>query len=337
MTSTSRTTPEVLRCTTTADFLAALPQLVGFTAPHSLLVVLFSGSRSTASIRVDLPDSEGARDITTYLDAVVDILRSNFPPETLGSPALVISSETGFTEAGNIPWRSLARALRRRLTREGMSPRELCCIAPDGWVSYLDSSAPRSGRPLQEISASQVATAEPPPTLESIGEYGTPIPEICASVTQELEHTPPMGSPTERANAAREFAAAIHSSDSESLPSPRVFAGLIRVAQYPDCWEVILTHFMEREAVYERAGDAPESRAELRRCAELIATIAAHAPEELKPNVFALCAVVWSYVGLHSVAQRQLDYATQLNPECFGVRIAAPFVASPYFLPNSAA
>ncbi|MFC5337866.1 DUF4192 family protein [Leucobacter denitrificans] len=334
MTSTSRTTPEVLRCTNTADFLAALPRLVGFTAPHSLFVVLFSGRRSSASIRLDLPDSEDAQEISTYLDAVVEVLRRNFPPETLESPALVISSEMSFAEARNIPWRTLARGLRRRLTREGMPPREVCGIAPDGWVSYLDPSAPRTGRPLNEIAASQVASDKPQPTLASIGQYGSPLPEMCASVEQELLQAPPTTSHKERAQVAKEFAAAVHSHAAAEIPSARIMAGFIRVSQFPDCWDVILTHFLDQEA--ERASELPESRMQQRKCAELIATIAAHAPEDLKPNVFALCAVVWSYVGLHSVAQRQLDLAAQLDPECFGVRIATPFVESPYFLPNEA-
>src|SRR5690606_7463560 len=55
MTPSLTATPEIIKCRTTADFLAALPLLVGFTATNSIFIVLFSGKAAGRTIRLDLP------------------------------------------------------------------------------------------------------------------------------------------------------------------------------------------------------------------------------------------------------------------------------------------
>ncbi|NLA64661.1 MAG: DUF4192 family protein [Leucobacter sp.] len=48
--------PAVLRCTSTADFLAVLPFVTGFTDEQSLFIVLFRGKRSEDVLRLELPE-----------------------------------------------------------------------------------------------------------------------------------------------------------------------------------------------------------------------------------------------------------------------------------------
>ncbi|WP_449281206.1 DUF4192 family protein [Leucobacter sp.] len=193
--------PEVIRCRSTADFLAALPRLVGFTASDSIFVVFFSRKRAGRAMRVDLPPSESPSDSVALLDLICDALHD--PGSVHGvvsAPAVVISSSQTFAEAGGPPWRSLARRLERRLRREGLRPRELCCIAPDGWISYLDPAAPTAGRPLSEIDESPIALearlrGDTPPALSELGSIPEPQPGRWAAVTAALEDTTPFDRP----------------------------------------------------------------------------------------------------------------------------------------------
>ncbi len=193
--------PEVIRCRTTADFLAALPQLVGFTAPDSIFVVFFSGKRAGRAMRVDLPASDSPSDSIGLLDLICDALHDlGSVQDTVSAPAIVISSEQTFAEAGGPPWRRLARRLERRLRREGLGPRELCCIAPDGWISYLDPAAPTGGRPLREIEESPIALGarlrgDTHPALAELGVIPEPEPARRAAVADALTELAPFDFP----------------------------------------------------------------------------------------------------------------------------------------------
>ena len=50
------TTPTVLRAKNSADFLAALPQAVGFNATNSCFIMSLKGDKSERTARVDLPE-----------------------------------------------------------------------------------------------------------------------------------------------------------------------------------------------------------------------------------------------------------------------------------------
>lgn len=197
--------PRVVTCRGTADFLAALPELAGFTASDSLFIVLFSGRRTGPALRVDLPASEDPREAAEFLDFVSRAIRRlGAVTGASSAPAIVVSSSLGFAESDGPPWRRLARRLERRLERDGLRPRELCCIAPDGWISYLDPAAPRGGRPLSEIAESPVALearvrGTAVPELGDLGGVPDPDPARAAAVAEALESRPP----TERPDAER--------------------------------------------------------------------------------------------------------------------------------------
>ena len=201
MTDPSPDQPEVLRCRSTADFLAALPQLVGFTALDSVFVVFFSGKRAGRAMRVDLPPSDTPSDSVVLLELICDALHDLGSTQgVVSAPAIVISSGQTFAEAGGPPWRRFARRLERRLRREGLRPRELCCIAPDGWVSYLDPAAPVGGRPLSEIDESPIALearlrGDASPTLSELGTIPEADPVSRAAVEAALGELAPFDFP----------------------------------------------------------------------------------------------------------------------------------------------
>lgn len=275
--------PLVLTCRTTADFLAALPRFVGYTTDDSIFIVLFSGSRSGQAMRLDLPPDESPEHVVPLLDFICSTL-DELGVSTGSSPAVVITSSTDFSEAGGAPWRTLARDLENRLRSEGIQPRELCCLAPDGWVSFLDPEAPLGGRPLSEIAESPIALAAgvqggAPPDLADLGAVPEPDPDRRDAVLAALETLTPYepggvaGGPSRRpprVPARREAVAVLAEQHTHPAPlddyawlintaevaealrdterelTPAMTARLIRCAQVPDRWLVLALGVLTR-------------------------------------------------------------------------------------------
>ena len=192
MTNHTATSPKVLKCSSTADFLAALPWLAGFTATNSIFVLFFDGSRTREAMRVDLPPSDDPGETTDLLEFLSYAIRSFGAANGCGSaPAIAIMSAQSFSDCGGPPWLRLARRIERRLKRDRIYPRELCVQAPDGWISYLDPAAPRSGRSLVEISNSPIAAAARAeraelPTLAQLGALPPPDPDRMRRAAESL-------------------------------------------------------------------------------------------------------------------------------------------------------
>ncbi|MBO1804939.1 DUF4192 family protein [Leucobacter ruminantium] len=210
MTAHEHDTRRVLRCRGTADFLAALPRLTGFTASDSIFVVLFSGKRTASAVRIDLPDDEQPSRSIAILDFICDTVLA-FGDEEPAAPAIVITCERTFAGEGRAPWRRLAKRIERRLRRAGFPPRELCCLAPDGWVSYLEPDPPALGHPLREIEDSPIAreakqAGEQAPDISQLGAIPVPEPRRVGAVKAALAELPPYPGPAiaqERAEALR--------------------------------------------------------------------------------------------------------------------------------------
>lgn len=179
------TEPQVLRCENTADFLAALPTLTGFTAENSLFVVCFQGDRGGNVMRINLPDSDDPSTTKDFLDFIVSLLRQTGAGKE--GPAAVITTSLSFAAAPPIPRGRLARQLKRCFQREGWRLRELAVVASDGWCGLLHDST-GIARPLSEIEQSPVSMrvkdrAQPIMNLASVGE----LPEADPGRTESVE------------------------------------------------------------------------------------------------------------------------------------------------------
>lgn len=179
---------EVLRCTTTADFLAALPVLAGFTAENSLFIVCFEHNRGGNVIRVNLPGSDDPHDTKDFLNLVISLLRQT--GAGAGRPAAVITTNLSFAEANTVPRGRLAHQLKRRFRHEGWHLRELAVIASDGWCGLLHGSV-GIARPLSEIQESQISAsvreqARSVADLASIGALSEPDFGRAASIESHL-------------------------------------------------------------------------------------------------------------------------------------------------------
>lgn len=319
--------PQVLRCTTTADFLAALPQLMGFVATNSLCVVFFSGKRAGPTMRVDLPASDDSRDVTDFINAVCDIIRRTMARYGVDAPAIVISSDTSFAEVGGVPWRRLARRLERRLEREGMRVRELCCIAPDAWVSYLDPAAPVAGRSLAEVADSPVASRETSPTLDSLGSFAEPDAHELGALHEALIDAARVGGAPGAVRDAEVAAAVV----CEQEPTITDLAQLIHTANRDDGWFAIVEQLSATaSAMHSIDAISPGSDASagdrLRAAARRLVHAAELCPDHLRPSVISVCAYAWWLRGLQSVAARQVAVALRLSPDHEHARIMGQLI-----------
>ncbi|MBO1900771.1 DUF4192 family protein [Leucobacter weissii] len=251
----------VLRCGTTADLLAALPFLTGFTAENSLFIVMFEGSRSGHVARMDLPRDQEDPGMGLLIDAVCELLRATGAGAE--APALVIVSDDAFASSGGAPWRGLARQLRGRFRREGWRLRDLAVMARDGWASLMGEARPRVGRPLDEIRASPIAAAaaaaigptDAPRPLSELGRIGPADASRAAAVVDRLAELDRRESPDreeaggsgaeETARASRADASVwLHGTArvaeacfrSEDVPDSRLCARFVRAAEDPRRW-----------------------------------------------------------------------------------------------------
>lgn len=317
--------PEVLKCKTTADFLAALPRVVGFTATDSLFLLLFSGKQSGGTLRIDLPPDESPQATAPFLDGICNLLASLREKHGYSSPAIVITSSQSFAEAQGHPWRRLARRLERRLARDGDRVRELCCIAPDGWVSYLDPAAPRLGRSLDEIAASPFAVPGEAVQLDDIGSFGDPPADEAAKVQEILSLNagtwPDQGSSglTPTAEMASLAAALVAPTELDV----QAIAGLIRVADTEAGWLVITEQlsataeaFLSDEALqHSTEPQRKEARQRLKVASERLVHVVTLAPRELRPAIISACALAWWLRGMQSVAHKQLLVAAEIDSD----------------------
>lgn len=320
--------PELIRCETTADFLAALPRLVGFTATNSLFIVFFNGKRSSASLRVDLPARRDQGSVTRYLDELCDLINDHKSAHGESAPVAVISSAEAFAESvartGSAPWQYFATRLERRLAREGSPARELCLIAPDGWMSYHDPAAPRLGRPLSELAESSAAGKENIPTLRDLGGFpdasGPEIAQVSVAFA-EFSDTDPVGPDLEYA-VTQVFTV----TDATPLAAARTIHTLSKRAGWTQVVEELAISAegaLAGEASRRSLGPTPATEeqvtvwraamARLRTASIQLTKLVPLAPPATKPALISLSALAWRFRGLQSVAQRQITEALQLD------------------------
>jgi hypothetical protein len=212
MTHATALSPAVIRAESSADFLALLPALTGYTVKNSLLVVLFSGNRSFGALRFDLPPHDNPRAGNELATAIATALRQLVRVDGVAFAIVTDQNSADLqctdlssinqhsisgcsSEHDGLPWRHLARRLERRIARTGLVLRDSCCVAADGWVSYLTPPPGGAMRPLSEIEQSlagleaSLITDEPIVGLEQMGELPKPDVERAAAVRHILDES----------------------------------------------------------------------------------------------------------------------------------------------------
>ncbi|TDK24147.1 DUF4192 domain-containing protein [Arthrobacter crusticola] len=149
--------PERLHLGTAADLLSYIPHALGFLPAESLVVLMLSGGRVGATLRVGLPVAGAEAD--SYAREVGAILAS----DTAADGAVVILyTDARWSEPGRPPYRRTVRALERTLRAAGTPLRDGWLVSGSAWREYFCADTrccPWPGRPLAEISDS-TASAE---------------------------------------------------------------------------------------------------------------------------------------------------------------------------------
>jgi hypothetical protein len=168
--------PTIVKTKRAHDFLALVPQLVGFLPENSVVLVAFRGNRTCGALRFNLPDPTAPekvhKRIATSLIGTVCKIK--------GADAIVpvVYTADAFADAAGIPHRRFASVLVSRAELSGFLVRDSLCVGADAWGSYLDPSCPADGHPLEDISSSPVHEAFPArrelATVHSGAELPTP-------------------------------------------------------------------------------------------------------------------------------------------------------------------
>lgn len=183
-------TKSVLKATSTADFLAALPRLIGFdpnSAPESAYLVFIHGAQAKSTARVDLPTAPTSKDdLLAWLKGVVWLA---LQPDA-DAIALVIHTAAPLTEdpgASNAGTLAVACYVAAELA--GIPVTELAAIGSDGWAGFLVDRAgapnPRPTRhPLTDITDSKLH--DPEQQLVTLEEWRQAHPDQVSSDVADI-------------------------------------------------------------------------------------------------------------------------------------------------------
>ena len=175
----------IVKASTAQDFLALVPQLVGFESEESIVFVAFRGKRSIGAMRYDLPVHESTsahRRIATSLVGIVSRL-----PDVDAVLPVVYTAQPFMGETG-MPSRGFVRLLVERFEFSGIDVKDALCVAGDGWGSYLDDSTPPGGRPLDAIRDSQIRESIPADDRRPLGsiEEWASLPDVDTAVMERV-------------------------------------------------------------------------------------------------------------------------------------------------------
>lgn len=175
-----------------------MPALCGFLPQNSIVVVMFSTNahsgrqRSRGTFRVDLPEAHTPRECARLIDGLAHLLRRLDDVEAV-VPVVYTDHRFADQPGSGIPWRGLWPSLQRRLRGLGLIVTDACCVAGDGWASYLDEDVPPGGRPLSDIEhdplrlEAQMALREPLTDLAEAATLPAPADDLSASIESDLD------------------------------------------------------------------------------------------------------------------------------------------------------
>lgn len=137
----------VLRASGSAEFLALVPTLAGYTPRRSLVLLPFSGSRTHGAMRVDLPPDDA--DADAVADAVIGLVSRVAGTDAV---AVVVYTDDGpqpIPDGLLLPHWALVEALLDTAEETGLRVVDALCVTSSGWACYLDDEPEL--RPLERI------------------------------------------------------------------------------------------------------------------------------------------------------------------------------------------
>lgn len=145
--------PTIVKAQQPFDFLALVPQLVGFRPENSVVLVAFRGNRTCGALRFGLPDATADTRVHKRIATTIVGMLCKIPGVDAVVP--VVYTDDRFADAG-APHAAFARTLVQRSQMSGFLVRDALCVGANGWGSYDDPELPPGGRPLDDIARSAV-------------------------------------------------------------------------------------------------------------------------------------------------------------------------------------
>ena len=179
------------------DFLALVPQLVGFLPERSIVLVAFRGNRTCGAMRFNLPDP--AAPDRVHKRVATSLIGTLCKIPGVDAVVPVAYTDDRFAAVTGMPHERFADTLIRRAELSGFVVRDALCVGADGWGSYLESGCPAGGHPLSEIATSTVHEELPAgarlelATLQSRADLPQVDPAAKRRVARELERYQRLG------------------------------------------------------------------------------------------------------------------------------------------------
>ena len=146
--------PTIVKAHKAQDFLALVPQLLGFYPETSAVLVAFRGNRTCGALRFNLPDNNAPQAVYKRVSTTIAGMLCKIPE--VDGVVSVFYTDNSFSAVVGIPAEQFAEILNRRLELSGFRLRDSLCVAADAWGSYLDPECPAGGYPLSDIAESTV-------------------------------------------------------------------------------------------------------------------------------------------------------------------------------------
>ncbi|GAB3123812.1 DUF4192 domain-containing protein [Glaciibacter psychrotolerans] len=182
----SPSTPSTLITITNAcDFLALVPQLLGFVPENSVALVAFRGNRTCGAMRFNLPEPGAPHAVlkriaTTLIGTVCKI------PGVQGVIP-VVYTDALVAETAELPHQHFIDTLIERARFSGFSVRDALCVGTDAWGEYFDPERPERTHPLSEITASSVHTSLPVEAARELASLrsGAELPSVSRTAREQ--------------------------------------------------------------------------------------------------------------------------------------------------------
>jgi hypothetical protein len=166
-----------------ADFLIALPRVMGYTPVNSIVVQTFQNRQTAASLRVDLPPEDSRANPRLVADAIIRLI-SRVP----GVDAVLIAvyTDEAWTAEDRPPRPQLVEAIVTRMASAGLGIVDALCCSGRVWASYLDAERGRFDENEKTRIDAELDGVGAPRDVEARAQGAPPIDEASSAQRDEL-------------------------------------------------------------------------------------------------------------------------------------------------------
>jgi len=309
-------TTTIVRATSPADLLAAIPGLLGHHPAESLVVVPLRGSRTVGALRADLPTAADADQLAETLTGMI----ARVPGITAIIPVVYTAADPG-RHARTV------NALTGLTSRAGISTIHTVFVTDDGWGDY---TTPDEIHPAAWIDAS--------PVTEQVGPQPTQAEAIDLPARDEDTAAAILDALRNLTGTDLDALSVIEQAVTTPEPTPLLQAAILTLIQRPWLRDTALIQWARDadagQAVYAAqdayrhgkpmpvndltltlAGDGPRpDTARLEAARTLLRTLAVNAPTGTDAAALAASAWISWALGRTTEAHRAAEAAAAADP-----------------------